>query len=128
MLHHTQKTSGFVKLLRSRVFLAVVLVILVTLILSVIGMYQKSRETAINKRRAEERLVDLKVRKERLESDIEQIKTPIGEEQAIREKFRVAKEGEGLVVIVDEAPAEPSEEASNGFVDFFKKLFRRNRE
>lgn len=73
-------------------------------------------------------VVSLKEREASLLAQIEQLNTPEGVEADIREKFRLAKEGEGLIMILDEDPREEGnkEAPDRGIKSFFRGLFTRD--
>lgn len=70
------------------------------------SLWQKSAETKdtlsalINEKEA------LKTKKENLAARVAALGTDKGVEEAIREKFRVVKEGEGVIVVVDQKDTE----------------------
>ncbi len=108
-----------------------VLIILVALLLffawGVLRFIVKMRDTGKNKEIAQMKVAELAEAKEKLGGDIENLKTERGVEENIREKFGLAKEGEGLIVVVDDKNAQnPEEEGDkNWFVRFLKNWFRR---
>jgi len=63
-------------------------------------VYQKEEESKQNKIEAEKQLADLEARQSVLNNTINDLQTPEGQDQAIRDKFQVAKPGEQVVVIV----------------------------
>ena len=85
----------------------------------------KAVETSKNKKMAESKVAELEVEKEKLSSDIARLKTEAGVEENIREKFGLAKEGEALIVVVDDKNKnDGADEDSGGFFSFLKNLFR----
>lgn len=65
------------------------------------AMYEKSREAELKRERVVAELNELKDRKGELDADIARLSTPEGVEEAIRERFMVAKEGEKVMIISD---------------------------
>jgi cell division protein FtsB len=61
--------------------------------------YEKSKDIAL---RAREELVALEERQKDLTASIASLKTPEGEEKELRNKFGVVKEGERMIILVDE--------------------------
>jgi len=55
-------------------------------------------------------LEDLENRKEKLENKIEMLGTERGREEEIRDKFRVAREGEEMIIIIDNEDEEINQE------------------
>ena len=62
-----------------------------------------------------------------MSSNIARLKTDEGKEEIIREKYQVAKEGEKMIIIVDEDRKEKpieQEVVSHGFWNSIKKIFK----
>ncbi len=78
----------------------------------------KSIEARHNKSAVLQQIETLHNRETELSTDISKLKTPEGIEEVIREKFRVVKEGEGVVMIVDED--KPKEAPKQ---NIFKRIF-----
>ncbi len=93
-----QKTRKF---LHSRGMLAVLFIGCILLGKSVFDMYQKSREALANKNQTISEYNELVEREDMLTDSIDSLETEEGIEKSLRENYRVAKEGEGLVVITD---------------------------
>ena len=88
---------------------------------SVIGFLVKMEATRENRKLIEAKVVQLEEEKEKLSADIEKLKTDEGKEQSIREKFGLAKEGEGQIVIIEDK--NKTEEENKKFGGFFSFLF-----
>ena len=84
--------------------------------------------TGENKKIAENKIKELEQEKEKLSSDIAKLKTDAGIEESIREKFGLAKEGEGVIVIVeDKNKTEVSDIKPPGFLSslfFWRNWFK----
>ena len=82
--------------------------------------------TKENREIVEYKIAELEKGKEKLSSDIAKLQTEEGVEENIREKFGLAKEGEGMIVIVEDKnqPEIPLETNTSGFFSFFKNLFK----
>ena len=106
----------------------IVLILLAGLFIwSAIGAYGKSR---IAKKRvigSEQELANLQEQKGKLSADLSNANTPFGQEKALREKFNVVKEGEKVIVIVDEEPpaSQEAKKEESGFGRFFRRIFGR---
>ena len=85
------------------VFLIVFLLFATQATWSVFGKYQETKE---NKRHAQKELAELKKRESEVKDRIEHLKTREGVEREIREKFGLAKEGEGVIVVVKSPKSE----------------------
>ncbi|MDD2658010.1 MAG: hypothetical protein PHD04_05200 [Candidatus Pacebacteria bacterium] len=102
-----------VRLLGKR-FLILMLFVLVVLAASgVWGVYRKESESRALRTQAEAQLADLKERQGQVEADIAKLKTARGMEETLREQYRLAKGGEGLIIIVDAPTSAPAEATSS---------------
>lgn len=87
---------------------AVLLLLLIALLLrGVWGVYVKERESRVLRLEAEGQLTDLERRENELRADIAELKTDRGIEEELRERYDLAREGEGVVVLVDPPEPEP---------------------
>ena len=86
----------------------------------------KMGETSRNKEIIEDKVTELEKSKEKLNSEIIKLKTEKGIEENIREKFGLAKEGEEMIVIIEDKNSEEAEKEtdSEGFFSFFKNWFK----
>ena len=89
------------------------------------NMYQKSKEAKANDDKANAALSALQTREAGLRSDIERLSTPRGQEEEIRDRFMVAKEGEKVIIITP--PKDDTvhtvtvpEDEKRGFLDSLK--------
>lgn len=107
---------------------ALILLAIVVLMFSwnVLRQVGKLRETHKNKEVQEAKVQDLEKRKARLSFEIEKLDTNAGREEIIRENFGLVKEGEKLIVIVENKKTEKIEAPvkSTRIFDFFKNLFK----
>lgn len=87
----------------SPVMLIILFVILVLFIYNIIGLIEKERETSKKKDVILSNIETLREREMSLSKDISKLKTEEGIEETIRDKYQVVKEGEKMVVIVDES-------------------------
>jgi len=109
----------------SRPVLALLCILVLVFAYGVIGFMGKMEMTIENRKIAENKVAELEKQKEKFSSEITKLNTEEGKEASIREKFPVAKDGEGEIVIVDDQnpPATP-QPASSGFFSFLKNLFK----
>ena len=126
MANFQKKKDNNRKLIQSKPVLVFLIILTVFLIYNVIGLFIKREETEKNKEIAQNKIIELQKQKEKLTSDIEKLNTEKGLEESIRDKFGLAKDGENMIVIVDDASASiPStENGKKGFFSFFKKIFK----
>lgn len=107
--------------------LAILLVVTCALFWNVIVIAIKSAETKAKRDQAEERLAELTKQQASLEEALNALNTPEGTETVLRDHLRVAKEGEELIVVVDQDI--PDSSSKKGRVSgFFDKIFGKNDE
>jgi len=87
--------------------------VLICLLFGVLGLMRGAvavlEKRALSERELENlqaKVIELKDREDKLQSDIKRLKTPEGIDEEIKEKFSVAEEGEKVVIIVDDKPEE----------------------
>ncbi len=123
-----QQKGGFRNILQSRPVLALLVFFVVIFGYTVVGFMVKMIVTEQNRKVAEIKVADLKKMKERLGADISKLNTGGGVEESIRGKFGLAKEGERLIVVIDnKSNVEVQEEESGGFIEslfFWKNWFK----
>src|SRR3989338_9754975 len=86
------------------------------------NVYQKERESAGLRAQAESERADLLERETRLKNDIAELNTDRGMEEALREQYALAEEGEQLIVIVEPTASVPVE-ATSSIMGWFQKMF-----
>lgn len=122
--HKKQRVKTFIL---SKVALLVLGVLTALLSMATWDVFQKARETEVRREQHEAELADLEEREAALRHELERLETPRGLEEEIRNKFDVAREGEGVIVVVD--PRENSEQAAmvknqsfwSRFIDIFSR-------
>lgn len=87
--------------LYSKLVLVLLVLVVGLLLYSVFGVFQKERETVVNKTERTKVLSELKERERLLDEEINRLSTERGVEGEIRSKFDVAREGERVVIIID---------------------------
>ncbi len=120
-----QQKRRFKNILHSKPVLFFLIILLLFFAWSVIGFIGKMQLTIENRKIAENKVADLEKRKKELSEQTASLNTVSGIEQSIREKFPVAKEGEGVIVVVeDKNPPTPVKKDTGGFFSFFKNWFK----
>lgn len=112
----------------SPLVLIVLFCVLILFIYNIIGLIEKERETTEKKNVILSNIETLRNREKTLSNDIEKLKTEEGVEETIRDKYQVVKEGEKMVVIVDEEEKKASitpKETKHGFVEWIKSIFNK---
>ncbi|MEI7709393.1 MAG: septum formation initiator family protein [bacterium] len=126
-MRNFQQKRGWRNIVRSRPVLFILGLLVLFFAFGVVGFYRKTQITEENKRLAESKLVELQKQKEKLSSDIAKLQTTEGTEETIREKFGLAKEGEGVIVVVDDKTTKEVPKTSPGFFSwlfFWKNWFK----
>lgn len=72
------------------------------------GMYQKSNEATANRDKAIAEMNELSEHEKELRADITNLSSPRGQEEEIRNRFMVAKDGEKVIIV-----SEPDNEIVN---------------
>ncbi|PIR68569.1 hypothetical protein COU49_00205 [Candidatus Nomurabacteria bacterium CG10_big_fil_rev_8_21_14_0_10_35_16] len=121
-----QDKKGLKHLIYSWPILILLGIMLVFFTLGVFRFLIKMIETSKNREIAELKVAELQETKKELTHDIENLKTSQGLEENIREKFGLAKEGEGLIIVVDNKEnVNLSEETEqNWLISLFDKWFK----
>ena len=96
----------------------------------VYDLYRKDRVITQQKNDVASEVAVLQTKEQNLQTNIDDLKTERGVEEVIRDKFRVVKEGEDIIVIPDasmasdsKSPATVSPKKQSGFLRFFKEWF-----
>ncbi len=97
-----QEENIFKRIMHSTIGLIFLSAFILFFAWNVLKFAEKARETARNKNLAEEKITELQKEQSQLSGDIDKLNTEKGTEETIRTKFGLAKEGEGLIVIVDD--------------------------
>ena len=125
-MRNFQKKRGILGILQSVPFLILLAVLVCIFAYSMINLMSRMQETAQNKKIAEDKVAELQNSKEKLSLDIAKLNTDQGLEENIRERFGLVKEGEEVIVIVEDKnqPEIPLEANSWSFFSFFINLFK----
>ena len=125
-MRNFQHKGRWKHILESRLVLVLLGILVLIFAWSVLGFWNKMMETSKNKKIAEAKITELKQEKEKLNSDISKLKTDEGVEESIRDKFGLAKDGEGMIVVVDDKNTASVDNTNSGgrFLNFLKNLFK----
>lgn len=123
-MRNFQQKGRWKNIMQSKIVLILFGIIIIIFAWNVLGFWNKMRETEKNKDAVETKVALLKKQKEDLSLEIESLQTDKGKEKFFRENLGLVKEGEGLIVVVEDknAPIIPAE--SSGFWSFLKNLFK----
>ena len=103
-----QKRSKFKTYLYSPITSVVLFIVAVTLSFSVIERYQVARDVSDRTSEVQNELKSLEERKLQLEDRVLYLENDSGREAEIRKHFDVAREGEQVVIIVDDVQLKSS--------------------
>lgn len=97
-----QQKRKWKKIFYSYWTLLILVALLVFLSRATFHVYQKYQDAILNESRAAKELADLTTREKTITNEVARLKTKAGVEQEIRDKYQVTKNGERLIVIVDD--------------------------
>lgn len=122
--HGTRSKAG--ALMHSPIVVAVVVILALFLLKAVIDLFGKSRDARIAAEGARREYEELVEREAAIKSGLERLESADGVEAEIRQKFGVVKEGEEVVVVVqNEADAtQKRTQSSTGWWQQFLDWFR----
>jgi cell division protein FtsB len=110
---------------QSWIFLMFFFAIILIFAWNVFAFWRKMQDTSQNRKIAEDKISQLQKQRNELTDDIAKLNTEAGVEEAIRDKFGLVKEGENMIVIVEdknkEVPPVPSR--FSRFWGYLKGLF-----
>ena len=112
-MRNFQKKQGWRNAAESKPVLIILGVIILFFAWNVFGFWTKMEETSKNKKIAEAKVAELEQQKEKLATDISNLQTDAGKEKFFRENLGLAKQGEDMIVVVDDKnQSAPSEKPS----------------
>ncbi|KKR62440.1 hypothetical protein A2643_02505 [Candidatus Nomurabacteria bacterium RIFCSPHIGHO2_01_FULL_39_220] len=120
-MRNFRKKRGWKNIARSKPVLALLAVLVLFFAWQVLGFMRKMQITIENRKIAEDKVAELEKEKEKLSADIAKLKTGEGVEASIRDKFGLVKEGEGVIVVLDDKTAPTAPKPNSG--GFFSFLF-----
>lgn len=126
-MSYYKKTPVWKKILFSPGMALVIIFLIIFIGYGVVSVVDKSIDASRNRKRSEAEAQTLAQKEIVLSAKLEALKSPEGQEAALREQFPVVRPGEGVVVIVEESKrntttVEP-EQSKGGFWKFLKDLF-----
>lgn len=125
-MRNFQKNGRLKHLMQSKTFLIFFGIIIIIFFHSMFGFVGKMEETIKNKKIVEDKIIELEKSKEKLNSDIVKLKTDKGIEENIREKFGLVKEGENMILVVEDKNLKKEQRETNSadFWSWFRGLFK----
>lgn len=111
--------------IKSRIYstfsLIVLLIIAILILRGTVGVYLKHSQSQDKVDELSEQIQDFEKRKIYLEEQISDISSEYGVEKELREKFNIAKDGEEVIIILDDEgnEKEPNEPRGSFWTDLF---------
>ncbi len=122
MINFRQKRK-IEKIAYSKVSIFILFVLVVLLSIATFNIYKKYKITKDNRDRTESSLRALEKREEVLSSEIKRLGTEFGFEEEIRKRYNAVKEGEQVIVIVDnESDSEKDTKNASGISGLWQKF------
>lgn len=118
-----QQKKRFKRRIFSKISIVLLAVILFFLARATYNVYKKDNESSANLARANASLSDTEARYAALTKEDARLKTEEGIEEEIRHKFQVSKEGEKVIVVVDDQGNATTTSGSQSFFDKIKQAF-----
>jgi cell division protein FtsB len=107
------------------ILLATVAIIIFALLLSsVINLFIKYRSIRAHIKELKTQQVQLQQKKESVTAMNSYISTPEGKEEIFRDKYRLVRPGEGMIVITNDTPEDQPVESRPGIVRFWDGILR----
>ncbi len=120
-----QKKKSFWSFLESWPMLFALFALVIVIASGVFGLIGGMRDTIKNKNIARAKVEELALRQDRLSYDIENLDTDAGKEKIFRENYGLARDGEGVIVIVEDKDAAKDRiKEKKGVFGIFQGWFR----
>lgn len=125
-MRNFQEKRGWKNIIESKPVLIILGILILIFAYSVLGFWNKMLDSRRSKKIVEDKVNLLEERKDSITKEIESLNTDEGKEKVFRENLGLVKEGEGLVVIVEDKNSSQNDEntSSSGFFSFLKNLFK----
>ena len=119
-----QRRRKIRSIIYSKWILLLAIIALVFFARSTFTLWQKERDTKKTVDTLKNELETLAAKEKNLSSRVASLKTERGVEEAIRDKFKVVKEGEGVIVVVDQnKPSDNITASVSGLQAIFDRFF-----
>jgi cell division protein FtsB len=121
-MQNFQEKRGWKHIFKTKAFLIFLTIIIIFFSLNIFSIFKEMRQTVKKKRVAEEKVLELMDRKEKLFLDIEKLETEKGKEAIFRENFGFSKPGEEMILIVEDKKSVEDFPEKEKFI--FKNIFK----
>lgn len=111
--------------LKTKIGLTLLVLVAVFLLIGLFGFLDKLTTSNKNKKTEQAKLEFYESEKAKIESRLAEVSSEEGIDKTVRENYNLAKEGEGLVIILEEEDAglQETKNKGGGLVDFIRRLF-----
>jgi cell division protein FtsB len=111
------------QLVYSRAAIALLVIPIGFLGYAALGAYGKATDSGMRREAAEEELYRMEERQRALVSDIELLESDRGKEEALRERYQVGREGEHMLVLINDTADEPEPLPVSKPASFWERMF-----
>ena len=101
-MYRFEKKKKLRRALYSRPSIALIILVIVFMASATWSWLEKYQESQTNREIAEREYRELKAREEMLTEEVAALKTERGIEEEVRSRFGYVKEGEGVIVVIDD--------------------------
>lgn len=120
-----QQRGTLRRIAESKPALAVLAGIMIFSMWNLAVFWRKMNETEKNRELAAERATALEESKKHLEAQVGKLQTERGVEEVLREDFGLTREGEGVIIVVeDESEKKGLEDENKGFWGWVRGIFK----
>lgn len=123
-MRNFQEKKSFRRFLESKWVLIVLFILLLLFLWNILNFLNKRDETEKNLNIVKNKILELEASKDSLRAEIDNLSTEKGVEASIREKYGLVKEGEQVIVVVDDKNALPTVEENNSVFTKIKNWFK----
>ncbi len=125
MSRRIRKERFLSKIIRSPLTYVILIGLAILFSYSAIATYKKSKIAKQKTRQVESELQKLTDQEANLANSLNDMNTPFGVEESLREKFGIIKAGEKSVIVVEQelGENEEKEKENKGFFGFIKDIF-----
>jgi len=122
-----QEKKKFRKIMQSKPALFLLGLVIIFFTWNVVGLMNRMQNTVKYRQIEEDKIAELTERQNKLSIDIANLKTEKGLEENIREKFGLAKEGEEMIIVIEDKESNnfAKEAQSSKFFSFLRNIFKK---
>jgi cell division protein FtsB len=124
-MRNFERKTAWKNIIESKPVLIFLSILILVFAWSVFRFWNKMEETGKNRKVIEDKITELREKREKLLLDIDNLNTEEGKEEFFRENYGLIKEGEEMIIVVEEKKSaeEPELKPFSRFFLFFKNWF-----